>query len=134
MTVEFLSPKSRSEPRYKATLADVLEAIEFAPYRSAFGGKGPGWLFLSTYRSGRSYPGGCHHVKFKPALIDMLAPSIFSNSAEHLHEELSMELISQQDGSLRLYMQFQSITGSYCLMEVSEAEAIEWLDRHKEAA
>ena len=82
----------------------------------------------------RGYTGGWYHAKFKPALVEMLAPSIFSNAPEKLHEELYAELIRWEGGEVRLYLKFQQILGSYCLVTLREEDVIAWLGRAKGAA
>ena len=136
--MKFLEPKGRYEPRYEATLDEMFEAIEFTPY-SKDAPRRAGWLFVSETKMNRGYTGGWYHAKFKPALIEptlieMLAPSIFSNSPEELHEELYAELIRWEGGEVRLYLKFRKILGSYCLVTLREDDVIAWLDKHKEAA
>lgn len=129
--MKFLCPKSRAEPRYEATLDEVFEDIEFIPY-SKHPVQREGWLFLSTMGM-NEWRGGCHYAKFRPQLLDMLAPSIFSNKASVLHQELSAELIDQQDGTVKLYLSFTLVSGAYCLLVTSKDEALTLIDRHKEA-
>lgn len=131
--MKFLEPKGRYEPRYETTLDEMFEAIEFTPY-SKDAPRRAGWLFVSNTQLNRGYTGGWYHAKFKPALIEMLAPSIFSNSPEELHEELYAELISWEGGEVRLYLKFQQILGSYLMATLREEDVIAWLGRAKGAA
>lgn len=133
--MKFLDPKSRAEPRYEATLDEVFEDIEFIPY-SKHPVQREGWLFLSMLSMLRmnEYRGGWHYAKFRPQLLDMLAPSIFSNKASVLHQELRAELIEQRDGTVKLYLSFTLVSGAYCLLVTSKDEALTLIDRHKEAA
>ena len=130
--MKFLDPKTRWEPRYEATLDEVFENIELIPY-SKHPVQREGWLFLSMLRM-NEYRGGWHYAKFRPQLLEMLAPSIFSNKASVLHQELSAELIDQRDGTVKLYLSFTLVSGAYCLLVTSKDEALTLIDRHKEAA
>lgn len=132
--MKFLEPKGRYEPRYEAALDEMFEAIEFVPYKNGVPPRRAGWLFVSVTQMSRGYAGGWYYAKFKPALIDMLAPSIFSNSPENLHEELSVELVRWEPGEIRLYMSFQGIIGSYCMVVLREEDVIAWLDQAKGVA
>lgn len=132
--MKFLEPKGRYEPRYETTLDEMFEAIEFVPYKNGVPPRRTGWLFVSVTQMSRGYAGGWYYAKFKPALIDMLAPSIFSNSPEELHEELYAELIRWEGGEVRLYLKFQQILGSYCLVTLREDDVIAWLEQAKEIA
>lgn len=131
--MRFLNPQSRYEPRYEATLSDVFEEIEFVPYSNGVRQRS-GWLYLCTLDMRMGYSGGWYYVKFKPELAEMLAFSIYGNNLSTLHENHSLRLLKRDDGTVRLIMQFSRIIGSYHLMEVGEAEALSWLNRHKEAA
>ena len=132
--MKFLNPKGRYEPRYEATLDEMFEAIEFTPYSSGDAPRRAGWLFVSDTRMHSGYTGGWYHAKFKPTLIEMLAPSIFSNAPEKLHEELYAELIRWEGGEVRLYLKFQQITGSYCMTVLRKEDVIAWLEQAKEIA
>jgi hypothetical protein len=127
--MKFLEPKGRYEPRYEATLDEMFEEIEFIPYNKGVSPRRTGWLFVSETQMSRGYTGGWYYAKFKPDLIEMLAPSIFSNSPENLHEELSAELVRWEAGEIRLYMSFQRIIGSYCMAVLREEDVIAWLDQ-----
>lgn len=132
--MKFLNPKTRWEPRWEATLDEMFEEIRFTRYTLPCPSTESGWLYLSTlglHRKGGS--DGWYHVKLRPALIDMLAPSIFSNLPELLHEELHADLVKSIDGQIRLYLQFKKVSGAYCLTVLDEAEVFAWLDRHKTA-
>lgn len=132
--MKFLNPKGRYEPRYEATLDEMFEAIEFTPYSSGVPPRRAGWLFVSESQMNLGYTGGWYHAKFKPELIGMLAPSIFSNAPENLHIELSVQMVKWEEGETRLYMSFQNIIGSYCMATLREEDVIAWLGRAKGAA
>ena len=133
--MKFLEPKGRYEPRYEATLDEMFEEIEFTPYTAKGGApRRAGWLFVSDTQMSRGYAGGWYHAKFKPALVEMLAPSIFSNAPGNLHEELYAELNSWEGGEVRLYLKFQQILGSYCMATLREEDVIAWLDQAKGVA
>lgn len=131
--MKFLDPKGRWEPRYEATLNEVFEDIEFVPY-SRNAKQREGWLFLSTLGMVHEYRGGWYYAKFRPQLLDMLAPSIFSNGASVLHRELSAEFIDQEDGTVKLYLSFTQVSGAYCLLVTSKAEAMGLIEGRKEVA
>ena len=131
--MKFLNPKSRYEPRYEATLDEMFEAIEFTPY-SKDAPRRAGWLFVRELRLNCGFIGGWYHAKFKPALIEMLAPSIFSNSPEELHEELYVELVLWKGGEVRLYLKFRQIIGSYCMTVLCKEDVIAWIEQAKEIA
>ena len=132
--MKFLNPQGRYEPRYEATLDEMFEAIEFVPYKNGIPPHRAGWLFVSVTQVSRGYSGGWYYAKFKPALIEMLAPSIFSNSQEKLHEELYADLLRWKGGEVRVYLNFQQISGSYCLATLREEDVIAWLEQAKGAA
>lgn len=132
--MKLLSPSNRWEPRCEAALDELFEEITFTPYSSGVNRPSAGWMFLSDTGMHRHGDMGWHYVKVKPALCELLSCSIYGNDPKTLHEHHFLQLVSQQDGTVKLFMKFSQIIGSYCLTLVDEAEAYAWLDKHKEAA
>lgn len=130
--MKLLDPENRWEPCCEATLDELFEEITFTPYGNEVVGPRAGWLFLSNI--GVSHGGGWHYVKFKQALCELLSCSIYGNDPTTIHEHHFLQLVSQQDGTVKLFLKFQQILGSYCLTLMDEAEAIAWLERAKEIA
>lgn len=134
-----LQREDRWTPNYEGTLDELFTEINFTPFKG--NGVKPmpaGWISLSTLDVSK-YLGdystaGWFRVKATEDLARMIAGrSIYGPNLLTLGEQHYLEVTVRNDGRVFIYMRFQSILGSYNLIEVALEELLAKLRAAKEA-